>query len=466
MIFLTCIGIVLLLAWLAIAQARAGLMFGPQSVPALSSNSIICVLFLIYVVGSASLPILDGLEFTWAPSSDPPRFLALALLLALLALVTYSISYRVFRESGKQNSNEGQVHSHAQLQSSQLVIILLLVVGVLIKFYLLYRVGGAAEAVTRMSSGLREQFGLEELDSSLTILRSLSSCADLAASMLVCTALFQRRRISLLYIAIFCAVLTLTYLVSGKRTLLIELVLAIGLAYSLYVRAVSVGRLVYLIPVFLLAGWGTLALRSTVNMASNNIFFDIDQIEWAHGSSAGLYFYSLEFAFMESLALCIERAEQMTDLFGGRLAAFYTTSLEPVLYFIPRALWSGKPAHFWDFSHAVTAEMFSMPLNAVSGGVAPSYIGSAWAIGGPIGVVVYSILLGFIAAKADRYAAWHFFSGSLSPLRLHYYVLCVFACFVLWRQGGLGFAFLSVVTSQLGYIIGLLLLSYNRYHYS
>lgn len=422
----------------------------------ISCNTVAVSLYAIYMIFSATLPIvLDDFNFTWVPQVQSDELIFKSLLIALYGGGVYYFGYRYFvalREPSEPRPGFEALRQPVLLAESrvQLTCLIALVVGISLKLYVIASFGGISGAITQMSGGLREALGIDATEAAIGVVRSWATCADFAASLLVLLAV-RRGKAVWFYCAILFFTLSLTYLTAGKRTTLVEYLMLAVVGFSVLRRPIKIGAL----PIWLACGvgfgWVTLMIRSIYAAELNGVAIDVDSVPWSHGSLFGIYFFSLEYAFFETLSLCVERSDQILDLFGGALPAFWVTQIQPIFLIIPRAIWSGKPSDFYDLSHGISAVMFDLPLTDVPAGIAPSYIGTSWVLGGAVGVTFYGLLLAYCAARWDR---WFWRGGSITdPVRICLYAILLFAIFVLWRQGGLGFSVISLVTSQLGHLL-------------
>lgn len=424
-----------------------------------SCNSMVAMLCSVYIVMSAAMPIIvDNFDFTWAPRLSGADMAVSGLLVNLLGVGSYLLAYKWFtRSSVRTPVIEYEVPSGKarEYQEDRTILIGMVALGALIKLYLLYRMGGVTESVVQMSSGMREMFGLQTEGGTVGMLRSLGTMGDMAATVLLVRSIARWRQLEI-WGSVFVATLMLTYLNAGKRTLLVEFLVIAVVAYGFYRKKLDLKYAPHLIFGALFFGWITLWIRSFLAVGLSNIAVDLYAIPWAKGSAFRAYFFSLEFAFFETTVLSVAQAADIVRMFGGALNAFYTTNVEPLFLLIPRAIWPGKPDQFFDLSHGIAAVMFdnSLTLSAMRGGVAPSYIGTSWILGGVIGVVVYSTLIAFIGARADLWFKRLEEKNGATAIDIIIYGFAIFTCFVLWRQGGIGYTFISLITNQIGAVVG------------
>lgn len=430
--------------------------------PALMSvNAIIMSSFLLYILFSAALPILiDDFSFTWAISYGGAEQCAKALIVCFLAILSYIVTYRGISCRAMIRFDYIELRSIFVSNDENLVRFLsyIYVFGIAAKVYGVMYIGGIDSAMAQMSAGLRESLALDTRDGFAGMIRSFSTCADYSiTALLIRYIMGKRKNLFLLtfYLALFCLTMFLTYIASGKRTFVAQYILAIIVALVYRVKFVSLRWVYVLIFGSLLFGWFTLWFRSVYVAGLHGIYIGPENAPWSHGSYLGMYFFNQEFAFFETIVLSMQASDTIISMFGGALDAFYVTNIEPLGYLIPRAIWSSKPDSYYDMSYAVSSIMFGSNLGDEASGMASSYIGTMWIIFGIFGVVIYSSILAFFAAIFD---VWYVREGIfLDYLGVMLYALIVFSAFIFWRQGGIGFAIISIGISQIGLIAGLII---------
>ncbi len=161
----------------------------------------------------------------------------------------------------------------------------------------------------------------------------------------------------------------------------------------------------------------------------------------AGGSAILFYFYSLEFAGFDMLVRCIHNRDAIGDSLGGHARAFYVSTIEPFTYIIPRAIWPDKPSVYLDVSHALFADTFGGGV-APGTGLAATAVGNSYVMGGLFGAILAMACIGAVAALADRTLhRAHTPSARLALL----YTVAIVLTFQLFRQGSLGWTFLTFV---------------------
>jgi hypothetical protein len=446
------------LIWLGL---QMGVRDGDGDRHIVSTHSALLFLFFFYVIFSASLSILfDNFVFTWVPAYSGAHNAFPILAIATLAFVLYLASYRLFSKSGPSSIF---VQSEAPNKLFVMVALFLLITGIILKAYVYVKMGGLETSITRSSDGLADVYGMDSLDTSITTPQNLSGVAEVASCWLLVAAL-RRRRFVLLWTATFILVMSLAYLGSPKRSLLIEPIAAVMIAYSFYVRKLRTSLFPLLIAGIFLFGMGTLLFRSVLPASINGVYLDLEAVPWAHGSIIGFYVYSLEFSTFETMALAIYESDKLMNIFGGTYSAFYTTNIEPFLYIVPRALWSGKPTVFYDIAQGIFSLMIGSPLYPTIAGVSATFIGNSWAFGGILGLVAFSVLLGFVSGRNDVFLMR--LNSRNKDMAIIVHAVILFLAFQLMRQGGSGYVFMIVVPNQVGFLLGIFLLSLTNWNNS
>ncbi|WP_298885732.1 hypothetical protein [uncultured Bradyrhizobium sp.] len=454
-----CYILMLVMAGLIIFGFRSTIRDTRGSRALFSINGVMVTMFLLYVWVSAALSVLfDNFEFTWAPHYSGAENALPILLICLFALASYMAGYSFFGRIALS-----RLRSLKQFEESlwgppepkmlvRVAALSMIVIGILLKLYAILQTGGLDESVIRLSGGLRENLNIGQEDVTLTWVRNFSGIAEVAASWMLVIAI-RRRRGLVLWGALFIVTVALVYLGNfGKRTYLLEPLFAVVLAFHFYVRRLQLSSMPYVLVGVIVFGMGSQLLRAVLPAYMNNIDISYIDASWSHGSWLGFYFYSLEFAFFEAMTVTIYESDQIIEMFGSTANAFYITNIEPMLYLIPRYFWPDKPTAFIDMGHATTTLMFGGSPSTVEWGTAASYIGNSWALGGPIGTALYSFMLAFIAAYSDVFMMRA--TGENKDAKILVYSVLLFAAFILWRQGGLGWSFMSLVPNQIGYILG------------
>jgi hypothetical protein len=255
-------------------------------------------------------------------------------------------------------------------------------------------------------------------------------------------------------ILLFVFVVGLSFVGTGKRLYILWplFVLALGIHY--YKRPLRTSLLPVAAVAIIALGFLSLMFRVYAPAGLAGAEIELNDVHWAQGSLFRFYFMSLEFASFELLTLAIENPDAILRQFGGAWSAFLVTNIEPLSFFVPRAIWAGKPDLFIDLSHANRV--------VVLGGVLSQDIGlnsmlmaTSWTLAGGIGMAVSMMALGWFAATADSRPG---IRGVASPKEIVMYAFTLMLTFHIFRQGTLAWTAMIVVLQQLGLIVGFTIL--------
>jgi hypothetical protein len=437
----------------------AGLRFGPRDStgrrPLLSAYNVVLVLCLIYTSFSACLVIINGLYFVWAPTYSGDTALSYALVASLIGSVTFICVYAVFaRTKATIVSTKAGGPEPTQIASRNGWAFALIAAGWVLKLIVLQSSGGLHGTTLRLSGGIATIEHLGTLPGQVILLRYLSGVADAGVTWLLVDAIRARRRRPGV-VLIFLATIGFTYLLGGKRLIVVWPLLAVGLAWHHYRRPLGASLLPLFVTGGLALGFVTLAIRVFLpaNLAGAPV--QVSQVEYSHGSTAGFYLNSAEFSTMQMIAVASRSPNDIVEPFGGRWDAFVTTDLEPTLYAVPRSLWHGKPQQFEDIGYSLGSLLTGTPLPAVQSGFITTIFGVNLVYGGYIGLILATALLGFIAARVDR----HLLRRQWTPRAVIMYAFLLDLVFQAFRQGTLGWTVINGVVAQSGFILGALLLA-------
>jgi hypothetical protein len=154
----------------------------------------------------------------------------------------------------------------------------------------------------------------------------------------------------------------------------------------------------------------------------------------------------------------------VTQPFGGPSAAFVQTNFVPLTYVVPREIWQGKPSNFSDIGYSLNSVLTGTPLQSPTGGYVSTIFGVGYVFGGFVGVLIFLVVLGLVASRVDVYLK----QANWNCLSVIYYGFLLNITFQAFRQGTVGWTFINGVVSQLGFILGLLILAllYRTYRSS
>jgi hypothetical protein len=342
---------------------------------------------------------------------------------------------------------------HSPAQIAKALAWAMVVLGVLLKIYTVIMAGGIEESTIRLSAGVRDAVGVEELSSSVAIIRYFSGMAD-ASIVWIILQQFRERRLNVFPLVVLLVVLGLSFFGTGKRLFLLWPLVAVAIGFHYYVRPLKVALAPMAMAGVIVAGFASLMFRIYLPAQAADVEINLYHVRWANGSLLSFYFLSLEFGSFEVLTLAIENSENVINLFGNQINAFYITNIQPLLYFIPRILWPGKPDTLIDLAHAYRIFVLGGSLTS-GGGINGTLVATSWTFGGPIGVGVAMAASGYFASAMD---AARKVKGLLSPMGVVWYAFGIVVVFHMFRQGTLGWTVMIVVFQQLGMFVAFPLL--------
>ncbi|MEV8147982.1 O-antigen polymerase [Arthrobacter sp. NPDC080073] len=422
--------------------------------PALSAYTLVLSLFAVYAVFPAVLILANDSKYLWAPSFSENPALPVTLGLCLVALFAFLLGHFVFSRRSNHNpfewASKVKDHTPVSLKGVRTAIVLVLI-GLGLKIYFVLSSGGLNETVQRLSGSIRTNSGLDQLDANAVGLRTVSGVADGAAVWLVLLALKSKRHRTLAFAALLF-VLALSYTTMGKRLGLLWPLLAVVIGIHLFVKKVGIRALPIGVIAFLALTMGTLFFRIFLPAASAGVGIDLNTVSYSGGSILAFYFYSLEFSTVEMMTVAIYGRQEINDLFGGPVQAFWETSIVPFTYVIPRTIWPDKPENIYDLSHGISAVSTGTPLQSVVG-YASTLVGTSYITAGIAGTIVAFLALGWLTARVDRNIMRTDWSVN-TVLRYSFLLVVVFH---LFRQGTIGWVFIIAVVQQLGFLAGIVL---------
>lgn len=422
--------------------------------PALSAYTVILTLFAVYAVVPAALIVANGSKYIWAPTFADGPALPATLGVCLAAVLAFLLGHFVFSRRSLQRlspiPSRVSAPSAANVYGARAAVATV-AVGLSLKLYFVLSSGGLGQTVQRLSSSVRENSGLEELDTTVLLLRNASGIADGAAVWLLLSALKSKRHRSAAAILLI-VVLLLSYTTMGKRLGLLWPLLAVAVGLHVYVRRIGLRALPIGVLAFLALTMGTLMFRIFLPAASAGVGIDLNQIAYSGGSVFAFYFYSLEFSTVEMMTVAIFGRDDINNLFGGTLEAFWETSILPFSYIIPRTIWPDKPEVLLDLSHGISAVSTGTPLQNIVG-FASTLVGTSYISAGVIGTIIAFLLLGFFTASVDR----RILDEDWSVVSVLRYSFLLVLAFHLFRQGTMGWVFIIAVVLQLGFLVGMIL---------
>ena len=423
----------------------------------ISSYNVVLISFTLYTFMSAALSVVfNDFEFTWARNYSGAKYALPILLLCLFSFLTFVFSYRLFFRL-KQRRRNRQIIELPELSSFGYAIALaLLAVGLGMKLLVLENIGGVDTALLRLSGGIKASLGLGSLDAFTIRILYLSTMADAAACWLSLEAMRKHRR-TLPFLTLATIVFLFTFALTGKRLFLLVPAFSIVIGYSVYIRPIRISTLPVFFVVILAFGMGSLFARIFVPANLSYVNIDLQSLDWAQGSLLRFYLYSLEFSSFEMITLTVFDSHGILDSLGGYWTALYRANLEPFLYVVPRAVWPDKPPFFMDVSHGITLALEGGGMTKETRGISLTLIGTSWAFGGIVGLLIGTLLLSWVAARSDNFLR---LGHKVSSFDIIVFANMVVIVFHLFRQGTIGWVFLIFVASQFSFICATAVIHY------
>lgn len=426
--------------------------------PILSSYVVVLIAISLYILVPSILIFPSG-TYIWAVDYYSEETFAHTIWLSVLALVAFLYGNALFRQRRPLGSDDLDVQStegdtQSTRRSSDVLLLGLLGLGLALKIVLIINTGGIADSLTRMSGYAREFSGVDLLDPSAILLRTISGIADGAAAWGVLRALRDRHR-EKTWLFILLVTLVLSYVTTGKRLILLLPIICVLVGVHVYRRSLTTRLLPIVLALAIGVGFVTLMARVFLPASVLGYSVNLNNVAYAEGSVLQFYLYSLEFASVEMISVAMLARQDIIDMFGGTWDAIFMTNIEPFLYSIPRALWPGKPAQVYDLSYGISAALGATPFEDPTVGYASTLIGTSYLVGGLLGVMGAMFAFGFLTARIDRRLAHR----NWTDMSIVFYALGLVVVFHLFRQGTLGWTFIVAVVQQYGAIAALLILA-------
>lgn len=415
--------------------------------PLISAYTVMLGLFALYLfMPAVMLLVLEGGEYVWLPSYGGYENIALTAFVSVAALACFLGAYWLRQRASLKVVEFAAFNSPTQIAKA--LAWTMIIFGVLLKIYTVFVAGGVQESAIRLSAGVRDSVGVEELSSVVVIIRYLSGVADASIVWIILHQLRSKRLNAFPYVVLLI-VLGLSFFGTGKRLFLLWPLVAVAIGFHYYVRPLRVNLAPTAMAAIMVAGFASLMFRIYLPAQAADIEINLYHVRWANGSLLSFYFLSLEFGTFEVLTLAIKNSENIIRLFSDPINAFYVTNIQPISYFVPRIFWPGKPDVLIDMSHAYRVFVLGGDLTS-GGGIAGTLTATSWTLGGPIGVAIAMLLLGYLAAALD---AVRRVVGRPSPMGVIWYAFGIVVVFHLFRQGTLGWVVLIVVFQQIGMLL-------------
>lgn len=453
--------VALFLFCVLLAALTLAFKFAPQDStgtrPILSGYSLVLLLFVVYALLSGGLVIVNNYQAYSAPGFSGQSVLTKAFFIALLALASFLYGYWIMNSEKRRQRAASRVRASVPFvthRSATGTAWVLVALGLAMKIWLIASAGGLASSTIRLSAGVRQSQGLAAFSAADIGLRGLSSLADAGATWLVVTALVGGRKL-LVPGAALAAVMTATYITGGKRLLLVVPCLAVIWAVHLTKRRLTVRAAPIFVLVAIALGMASLLARIILPAGLAGTDVRLDQVNYAQGSILRFYFNSAELSSMQIVGVIEREPEAVSSRLGGTTGAFMATNVEPFAYAVPRAVWPGKPAHFYDIGYSVASLLTNVPISDVQTGYISTIVGVGYLFGGYPGLLIWLAAFGAVVSKLDR---------RLSRSRWTVLQICTFAValnlvFQGFRQGTAGWTFINGIMTQSGFLLALLILA-------
>ena len=426
--------------------------------PIVSSYVVVLIGISLYILAPSILILTSG-SYTWAAHYYSEETFARTIWLSVLALVAFLYGNALSRRGRMPRFDDFPVHStgsdtRPSRRSEDVVLLALLGLGLACKIVLIVNTGGIADSVTRMSTYAREFSGVGLLDPGAILLRTISGIADGAAAWGVLRALRNRHRAKT-WLLILLVMLSLSYVTTGKRLVLLLPIICVLVGVHIYRRPLTTRLVPIVLALAIGIGFVTLMARVFLPASVQGYNINLDNVAYANGSVLQFYLYSLEFATAEMISVAIIAREDIVNMFGGTWDAMFITNFDPFLYSVPRALWPGKPSELYDLSYGISAALGATPFEDPTVGYASTLIGTSYLLGGVIGVMAAMFAFGFLTARIDfRLARQHW-----TDMSVILFAIGLVVVFHLFRQGTLGWTFIVSIVQQYGAIAALLVLA-------
>jgi len=424
--------------------------------PLLSGYTIVIYTMILYIALSAAVPIFfNNMTSLFYPEySGPDKFFG-TLVVNWLGILLFVGFYQFFSRRRRVRIS---AHSTGHPISPRVYLIayILMLIGVVMKVLFILRSGGLHTILVTRSSYIAQNLGLTEQSDNLTLyLGFFSLAADAASCWLVLEAMRVRK--NLLPHAMLCLiVLVMTFLITPKRLVLIVPILALMTGFGIYIRPLRINQA----PLFLLGAvvfsMATIAGRIFLPAYAAGItvlnFARLDIVR-----KFAIRMLSGDISFFDATVVGIYGREAVLAKFGGWWDTFYRPNLEPFLYAIPRVIWPWKPENLVDVSTALRAITQGVPLEKAVGGFGIGLVGTAWIYGEFIGLVFCMGVLSWSAVFVDRFLVKMHYA---SPGRILIFAVSATVLFHLYRQGSLGWCFLSFFQTMAVFWLTIVLLIY------
>ncbi len=450
------------LLWATVTATLIGALFlAPSSSlgyrPLLSGYTITVYTMILYVALSAAIPIFfNNMTSFWYPSYGGSAMFLGTLAVYQTAIILFVGFYHFFSRR-RPAVFVPQPLFRPKTAYFPAVAYLFIAVGLLLKVLYVYRYGGLHLLLVTRSPGITGNLGLSiNVDQTTVYVGFFSFVADAAACWLFLNSM-RLRKFLILHGVLLTITIGMSFIITPKRDYLIASALAIIVGFGIYVRPLRLSQA----PVFLISAvmlsMATLAGRIFLPayLAGINV---VNFARWDLVRTFAVKLLSADVGFFDSTVLAIYGREQVIDRIGGWWAALYRPNIETFYYMIPRVIWPSKPAIFMDISIAFRSIMEGTPLNRTLGGNGVGFVGTSWIYGRLLGLICGMALLGWAASIVDRFLPKMHYA---SPGRILVFAVSLMVLFHFYRQGSLGWTFLTFFQTGLVFWLASLIVTYQ-----
>jgi hypothetical protein len=445
----------IILVILLTALTYAGFFVGrtTTSTSIVNARALVLITFYMNLVFPATLSILfNGGQLTWASSFSNVESIRTGLIYVLGGLIAFISAYWLFSnlQLSPTRSEEHEITYGARNSpedpTAYAFLSLAIALGLALKIAAIAQIGFGPQLIERMSGNSRAIDQMASGSSLTGYLALFSTIADAAAAVLVVNAMKHRSRIIPTSV-LFIVLLAITYILISKRSAIILTMIAVVVGFHKYTKKLTVKNLPFAMGGVLSFGLISLLIRILAPHRAAGRVVDLREIGYSKGSIVDFYLYSPEFAGFDMVVRAIYQSKTIIDSLGGEFNAFYRANIEPFTFIIPRALWENKPFYYVDIAHGFYVTTFGGGIDAYTPGFAATLIGYCTVLGGPLLVLTGMFTFGIFVAVVDaRFSSEK--SGSV-----YTYSAFMLTAFFIFRQGSVGWVFLTFVQNMLPILV-------------
>jgi hypothetical protein len=250
----------------------------------LTGYMVIMGCFTLYGLLPAFLISLHGQQFLWAPGYESNDGYVRAILLTIVALLCFLYGNNLAAKRSKSPPRRAPSAPHGLTGQASIaapapdlprpragkplfatrllyVAVGLVVVGMIIRLYVVSQLGGIGQTLARLSGGARTELTLAGASPRLMGLRTLSGIADVGATWLLVSSIRTGRGLKLNTL-IFALVIGSGFLTSGKRLVVILPFVVVACAVHIYRKKITLAAAPWALGLVALLGMATLLLTS------------------------------------------------------------------------------------------------------------------------------------------------------------------------------------------------------------